>query len=224
MKNNIELQGEMIKKIFEKAKQIADLHAVLTSPTGDYFRLKLLQALRKGLTIDQLREMRKEAKLHEQARHIDKIVAFKLAEYKQNIYKRTEKGESALNAVREFERKVGKKEADKIFKASLGINSIELFLSVYGHKKHIESHPFLDIIKKPKRLIVRYNTREIARIAGFLSRTVEGIAAIDKLDESGILKYEDDGYVHFSTIKARGFYQYLRELYNILEDINKSET
>ena len=35
MKNNIELQGEMIKKIFEKAEQIADLHAVLTSPTGD---------------------------------------------------------------------------------------------------------------------------------------------------------------------------------------------
>ena len=224
MENNVELQGEMIKKIFEKAEQIANLHAVLTSSTGNYFRLRLLQALRKGLTTDQLRNMRTEAKLHEQVRHMEKIVSFKLAEYKQNIYKRREKGESALNAVREFERKVGKKEAKDIFKASLGSNSIELFLAVYGNKKHIESHPFLDIIKKPERLTVKYNPREIARIAGFLSRTVEGIAAIDKLDESGILKYEDDGYIHFSTVKARGFYQYLKRLYEILEGINKSET
>ena len=216
MKNKVELQGEIIKKIFEKAKPISDLHAVLTSSTGDYFRLRLLQTLRKGLTTKQLMHMRKEAKLHEQTRHIDKIVAFKLAEYKQNIYKRTEKGEAALNAVKEFERKIGEKEAEKIFKASLGENSIKLFLAIYGHKKHIEIHPFLDLLRKPERLTVKYSPSEIGRIAGLLSRTVDGITAIDKLDESGILKYEDDGYVHFSTIKASGFYQYLKRLYDLI--------
>ena len=66
----------MIKDIFRHAKQIAELHAVLTSPTGDYFRLKLLQELRYGLTEDQLRILRKRAGLKEQVRHIDKLVAF----------------------------------------------------------------------------------------------------------------------------------------------------
>jgi len=220
MQNNMELQGEMIKKIFEHAKQIAVLHAVLTSPRGDYFRLRLLQAARKGLTTDQLREMRKEANLGEQARHVSKLSDFKLIAQDNNkkTYVRTPQGEFALNAIKEFEIRVGKKEAEKVFEASLGTNSIQLFLTVYGHKKHIESHPFLDKIRKPKRLVVKYRPSEIGRMVGLLSRTIDSIAAIDKLDDSGILKYEDDGYVHFSTIKARSFYQYLKRLYDLLED------
>jgi len=213
----------MIKEIFRHAKQIADLHAVLTSPTGDYFRLKLLQDLRYGLTEDQLRVLRKKAGLKEQVRHIDKLVAFKLAEYneKKKIYIRTNRGESALNTVREFQRQVGKsKDAEKIFKANLGPHSIQLFLSVYDHKKDILSSPISDMLKKPRKLEIKYTPSEIGRIAGNLHRTIEGVAAIDKLDDAGILTYEDDGYVHFHPIKARSFYHYLKNLYEILSKQN----
>lgn len=215
MKNNIELQGKMIKNIFKRAGKIANLHAVLTSPKGDYFRIKLLQELRKGLTESQLRTMRKKAGLHEQARHINKLMAFKLVEYKRNSYRRTAKGEAALNAVKEFERKVGKKQADKIFKASLGENSVQLFLAVYGSKKHFANHFFLDLFRKPKKLKVRYSPGEIGKISRFLFRTIDDITAIDKLNLAGILTYEDDGYIHFSSIKASSFYQYLKKLYEI---------
>lgn len=220
MKNNIKFEGGKIKEIFKEFKQVANLHTTLTSPTGHSFRMKVLQDLRKGLTTGQLREMRRKAKLHEQTRHIDKLIDFELTKYNKNkmVYVRTKKGENVLNAIREFERKIGKKGADKIFKASLGPNSIQLFLAVYGNKKSIKSHPFLDRLRKPKRLTIKYSPSEIGRIAGLLPRTIEGLSAIDKLDDSGILKYEDDGYVHFSTIKARGFYQYLRKLHEILEE------
>jgi hypothetical protein len=39
------LAGELIREIFGSANTIADLHACLTSPRGDYFRLRLLNRL-----------------------------------------------------------------------------------------------------------------------------------------------------------------------------------
>ena len=104
MKNNIGLQGEKINKIFQQARQIGDLHGVITSPTGNYFRLGLLQSLRNGLTPTKLKAMRKIAKLGEHERHINKLIVSKLAKYdsNKNIYLRTERGKAALDAVMEF--------------------------------------------------------------------------------------------------------------------------
>ena len=39
------LAGELIRDIFGAAETIADLHACLTSPRGDFFRLRLLQQM-----------------------------------------------------------------------------------------------------------------------------------------------------------------------------------
>ncbi|GAI12619.1 unnamed protein product, partial [marine sediment metagenome] len=67
-----------------------------------------------------------------------------------------------------------------------------------------------------KKLEIKYSPSEIGRIAGLLPRTVDGVTAIDKLNLAGILTYEDDGCVHFSSIKASSFYQYLRKLYDLI--------
>jgi hypothetical protein len=46
-------------------------------------------------------------------------------------------------------------------------------------------------------------------------RVIEGISAVDKLNEAGLLVYRDDDHIHMQPTQARGFYQYLRELYAI---------
>ena len=50
----------------------------------------------------------------------------------------------------------------------------------------------------------------------FLPRIIEGVSAVDKLSVGGLFIYSDDGYVYMPAVKARAFYRYLRELYEIV--------
>ena len=49
-------------------------------------------------------------------------------------------------------------------------------------------------------------------------KEVGGVSAIDKLNQAGLLAYRDDDHIHMQAIKARSFYQYLRELFGITRD------
>ncbi|MCH8986913.1 hypothetical protein IIA94_01955, partial [Patescibacteria group bacterium] len=122
-------------------------------------------------------------------------------------YRRTELGERAINAIRELERKVGEERAKPIWEAALGKNSIRLFLKVYGSPK--KSNDEGDIVFTPL---------EIGQISTFLPRTIEGIAAIDKLDDAGLVSYLEDGNVHVNPRRSTAFYSYLKNLYSILQE------
>lgn len=207
-----ELVGNIIKEIFKKAEEIAELHACLTSPRGDNFRLRLLHALEVPLDKTAIKQLRAEAGINEYQRHLNKLLRFGLIRLEETgikkQYIRTALGEQAVNALREFERRVGKEAAEVLHSASLGPNSIRLFLRVYGHKKEADWEP----------LQIKYTPAEIAKLSLFLPRTIEGLSAIDKLNEAELLVYEDDNHIHMRPIKARSFYQYLQQLYKIVRE------
>ena len=121
------------------------------------------------------------------------------------LYVRSELGESAVNAVRGFERKIGADVAHGIYSAALGTNSIRLFLRIYGDRREVDW----------ERMQIRYTPAEIGRLSLFLPRTIEGISAIDKLNETDLLSYEDDNQIYMRPLKARAFYQYLEDLHKI---------
>lgn len=215
MNEKAELSEEKdLKMIFELAKPISVLHQVLTHSTGNYFRLKLLQKLRKKTDTDKIQKFRDEAQLEESQRHLNKLLKFKLikeAEGPENkAYERTDLGEEAVNAVKELQHKLGKKYAEKIFEASLGKNSIRLFIKVYEHDGEFS------VDGGGKKRKIRYDPLEIGKISLFLPRSIEGLVAIDKLNLARLLYYSDDGYINFPQLKARAFFQYLKRLSNIL--------
>ena len=80
-----------------------------------------------------------------------------------------------------------------------------LFLKIYGDSRDADW----------KQLQIRYTPVEIGRLSLFLPRVIEGVSAIDKLNEADLLAYRDDDHIHMHPKKARSFYQYLRELYSI---------
>ncbi len=206
-----ELEGERIKVIFKEAQAIAALHNTITSPRGDYFRRRLLQALEVEQEVSQLEELREAADLRESHRHLNKLLESGLIRTLDGkageSYVRTELGEKAINVLRALERSIGKAEATKIYEAALGPNSIRLFLRVYGNKKEV------DLEKSD----VRYTPFEMGRLSLFLPRSIEGISAVDKLNEAGLVSYEDDGFIYVRPRRARAFYQYLRSLIEILQ-------
>ena len=57
----------------------------------------------------------------------------------------------------------------------------------------------------------------MGRLSLFLPRSVEGISAVDKLNEAGLLVYQADNYIHMPPTKARSFYQYLQDLLEIVK-------
>jgi len=207
-----ELAGKTIKEIFKKAEEIADLHACLTSPRGDNFRLRLLHAFEVPLDETAIEDRRAESGIQEYHRHLNKLLRFRLIRAeeisgkKQHI--RTALGEQAVNALREFERRVGKEAAEALYSASLGPNSIRLFLRVYGDKKEANW----------EHLQIRYAPAEIGKLSLFLPRTIEGLSAIDKLSEADLLVYQDDNHIYMQPVKARSFYQYLQQLYKIVSE------
>jgi len=138
------------------------------------------------------------------------IRAEEIGDKKQYI--RTPLGEQAVNALRAFERRVGKEAAEILYSASLGPNSIRFFLRVYGHRGKADW----------ERLQIRYKPAEIGRLSLFLPRSVEGISAVDKLNEASLLVYEDDNYIHMPPIKARSFYQYLQKLLEIVKAVYRA--
>ena len=208
-----ELLGNIIKEIFKKAEEIAELHACLTSPRGDNFRLHLLHALEVPLDETAIEELRAESRTKEYHRHLNKLLKFGLIRVEgigdKKQYIRTVPGEQAVNAVREFERRVGKEAAQTLYLASLGPNSIRFFLRVYGDKKEVSW----------EHLQIRYTPAEIGKLSLFLPRTIEGLSAIDKLNEADLLVYQDDNHIQMQPMKARSFYQYLQQLHKIVKGL-----
>lgn len=205
------LEGVQIKKIYEESDSLADLHITLTSDRGNYFRMKLLHKLSSWTNEEELNQLRKEEDLEEYVRHLNKLIRFKLIRAPTNMdnrFIRTELGERAVNATRALERGIGKRKAEKIYKSSLGPNSIRAFLRVYGRKGEFSFTP-----KESK-----YTVSEIAKLFSFIQRGIDRISAMDKLDSAGLLDYKDDGLIYFEPRKAREFYRYLLELHTIMED------
>lgn len=207
-----ELIGKMIKEVFKHAEEVADLHGCLTSPRGNYFRLRLLQTLEVSLDETAIERNRVEAGVQEYHRHLHKLVRFGLVAEREadgrKQYIRTDQGERAVNAVRELERGITRQEVQAIDTAALGPNSLRLFLRFYGGKvgvggDHVE---------------VRYTAAEVGRLSLFLPRIIEGISAVDKLNDAGLVAYRDDGYIYMPAVKARNFYRYLRELWEIVKN------
>ena len=205
-----ELQGDLIKKIFVKAEEIAELHAATTSSRGDRFRARLLHALESKMDRAEVQKIAEETGLREYRSHLNKLAKFGLIRAESTAegeqIERTQLGEQAVNAQRAFERRLGIEEAKLVYDASLGTNSFRLFLRIYSSEKGIDWD----------KLKARFTPAEIGRLSLFLPRSIEGISAIDKLNEAGIVVYEDDGYIYVHPIRARGFYQYLRSLLEIL--------
>ena len=206
-----ELAGNKIKLIFNKAEEIAELHGCLTSPRGENFKLRLLQALEVPLKEKEIERLRIESGINEYHRHLNRLVKNRLVRVLgtdgKEEYRRTELGERAINALRGFERKVGSEAAETVYSAALGPNSIRFFLRIYGDKKEADLDNFQ----------IKYTAAEIGRLSLFLPRTIEGISAIDKLNEADLLAYWDDNFIHMQTTKAVSYYLYLQELYAIIE-------
>jgi len=76
---------------------------------------------------------------------------------------------------------------------------------VYGTKKEV------DFVKKE----IVFTPTEIGALALFLPRSIEGIAAVDKLNNAELLIYKEDGNIYLDPKKARSFYKYLSLLYDV---------
>jgi len=203
------LAGKTIKEIFKNAEEIAELHGCLTSPRGDNFRLHLLQAMEIAVDEAVIEQLRIQSGINEYRRHLNRLLRFGLIRVEEidgkKQYTRTSLAEKAINALREFERRVGKEASQAVYSASLGPNSIRFFLRIYGDNREPSG---VD-------LQIRYTPAEIGKMSLFLPRAIEGISAIDKINEADLLVYRDDNYIYMQPIKMRSFYQYLQELYEI---------
>ena len=203
------LEGTLIKEIFRRAKELAELHATLTSKRGDNFRRRLLESLSTFLALGDIETLRSEAHVRESGRHINKLLKFKLIErIKENQrdgYKRRESGEVVLNALRELERRIGKKEAIKVYEANLGLNAIKLFLRIYGRVEH----------KEDISLEIKYSFSEMGRLSMFLRRGIERTAAIEGLSDAELL-LQKEGEFWCPPRKMNSFYRYLKALYGVV--------
>ena len=206
------LAGQNIEEVFRLAEEISSLYSCLTSPRGDYFRLRLLQAMEAPVEGAEIEKVQVESGVEENLRHLNKLLFAGLISSQEfdtgSRYTRTELGDRAINALREFQRSVGEEEAKAVYSAALGPNSIRFFLRIYGN---IQAAP-------DDHADVRYNLAEVGRMSLFLPRIIEGISATDKLNEAGMFIYGDDGYCSMPPVKARAFYRYLREQYGIVKD------
>ena len=63
---------------------------------------------------------------------------------------------------------------------------------------------------------MEYTPAEMGHLSLFFPRAIEGLSAIDKLCEADLVVYRNDNYIYIEPVKARSFYQYLRQLYEIL--------
>lgn len=215
-KNNIDdltkyadfLEGDIIKEIFLNADNVSVLHRAISSPRGNYFRRRLLQMIETKTNISEIEKIRLEVDINESKRHLNKLVeTFLIEQDSAGNFKRTEKGEKIINALRELETDIGKEEAKKLFSSFLGSNAIRLFLRAYGTKKEVDF----------KTRAIVFTPSEIGGLSLFLRRSIEGIAALDKLSDAELLVYnDDDGNVYLNPKKARAFYKYLKSLNKLL--------
>ena len=184
-----DLQGNLMKKIFVREGEIADLHAAITSSRGDRFRARLLHALESKVDRAEVQKLAEETGLREYRRHLNKLAKFGLIQVESapegEKIVRTQLGERAVNALRALERRLGIEEARSLYDASLGTNSLRLFLRIYSCEKGVDWD----------KLKASFTPAEIGRLSLFLPRSIEGISAIDKLNEAGLVVYED-GWIH----------------------------
>ena len=163
-----------------------------------------------------IERLRVESGVNEYHRHVNRLLGLGLVRIHEidgtRQYVRAPLGETAVNTLREFERRVNRDAAHAIYSAALGPNSIRLFLRIYGDQREIDWDS----------LQIRYTPTEIGRLSLFLPRTIEGLSAIDKLNEADLLTYGDDNHIHMQPSKARSFYQYLHDLYGIMKANLKS--
>lgn len=203
--------GSAIRDIFKQAREVAELHGCLTSPRGDNFRFRLLQAMESPLSEADLGRLRDQAGINEYHRHLHMLLKFGLVRVQEVDYERkyirTGLGEKAINALRQLERRISTEKARPIYLASLGCNSIRFFLRIYGDR----SEAGWD------ELPISYTPAEMGRLSLFLPRVIESASAVDKLNKAELVVYGDDNYVHVHPVKARSFYQYLRDLYGIIQ-------
>ena len=205
------LAGVTIKEIFQNIEPGAELHAVLSSPRGNFLHRRLLHALRGSLTNDEIERLRQEHGVEESDRHINKLAKWGLIKPVDEAgettgYVRTELGEEALNAVRELERKIGEEQATNISQAALGVNALRLFLTIFGNNKEV------DLVSRE----VIYSPLEIGQLMRLFSRSLEGISSMDKLDDAGLVSYLDDGNIHVNPRRSTAFYAYLKHMYQLL--------
>ena len=203
--------GTLIEKVLEHVVEVAELHAVLNSPRRQYLRRRLLQSLRAVMTIDEIEGLRREFGAQEYERHINKFLRWGLVEpvtSGEDVtgYVRTSLGEEGLNTVWELQRKVGEERARSIAEAGLGSNAIKLFLTIFRNPKEV------DLTTRE----ILYTPLEIGQLIRIFTRSVEGVSAIDKLDDAGLTSYLDDGNVHVNPRRSTAFYHYLRSLYFLL--------
>ena len=213
------LAGVTIKEIFQNIDAVAQLHAVLSSPRGQFLHRRLLHALRGGLTHDEIERLRKEHGVEESDRHINKLAKWGLIEPVGSVgeitgYVRTDLGEEALNAARELERKIGEDRATNICQAALGVNALRLFLTIFGNNKEV------DLVSRE----VLYTPLEIGQLMRLFTRSLEGISSMDKLDDGGLVSYMDDGNIHVNPRRSTAFYAYLRKLYQLLAKTKNLQT
>jgi len=199
--------------LYRRAKQITNLHTVISSPRGGFFRFRLLQMLDVEKSLEEMMKLKEKETIQEIGRHLRMLQQFSLVAETvkggEMAYQRTTIGEEAINALRALGRRVGEEAALAILHANFGMNSIRLFLRAYGYKKQVD-------FGKPQ---IEFTPFEIASITRFLHHSVEGVSAIDKLNSADILVYSDNGNIRLNPLKARALFQYLVDLHGIL---NKS--
>ncbi len=201
------LDGDILEELFRNADAVALLHQSISSPRGDHFRRRLLQKLGTQTSLSEIEQLRCEAGLEESQRHINKLLVLQLIEPdEQGTYKRTSKGEQCINALSALETDVGKAEARRMFTSSLGSNAIRFMLRVYGAKADV------DLVRNE----IKFTPAEVGKLSLFLPRSIERVAAIDKLSDADVLVYREDGNIYLDAKKTRGFYKYLTSLHEIL--------
>ena len=125
-----QLAGVTIKELFGHAGAVAELHACLTSGRGENFRLRLLQAMEVPLDRQAIERLRIEANVNEYHRHLNRLIKFGLVNVQEidgsTLYVRSELCETAVNAVRGFERKIGTEVAHGGDAAALGAHALRL--------------------------------------------------------------------------------------------------
>lgn len=206
-----EIERRKIGFMNKKASVLADLHQTLTAKRGGDFRVELLQACSVATFCTEIENLREERSLAESERHVNQLMRFKLITIEngdgRKVFRRTPDGEKAVNAVKTFVNWMGDEQAEKIFKAHFGENSIRLFLKVYSEKWE----ECLDNTR------VSFTPSELGRLTLFVPRTIEGMAAFEKLNDAGLLVYEEDGKIYIPSVIARNFYRYLSDLYDIIK-------
>jgi len=207
-----ELEGNIIKEIFKEAEEVARLHTIITSPRGNYFRKKLLHRLQNELSVSEIENMAREFGLEEHKRHLHKLEDYKLIkQIEKEKYIRTDFGERIVNILRKLENKIGDEKTQKIYKAFLGPNSIRLFLRVFGQNKEPDSVTG----------DIKYSPHEFGHLTYFFVRTIEGMAAIDTLDDAELVSFQEDGSIRVNPRRSAAFYRYLKNLYKVLREIEK---